>query len=259
MTAPAAETTTAPTTLAGDLVLARLLPPTKRPPAPKRVRIDVGRFFHAPLSDERWQETIDGLVGADLVTARPMRLTEAGRARALDFLGSSELPPKYNWGTLQAKYLVPKALGLDQASPEAQKIAKAENLAALLLKRQFELPLQGTPSLGRAMEALACRKLQFPEATTVAEVKELVLSRLIGSDERLGTKELNKKLPRVLLGTKQGGMAGLRRRRCRVGPTAAQHPPRPDSRITSRRRPQQKRPSRNQVPPSSICRPSPGR
>ncbi len=210
MTAPAAETTTAPTTLAGDLVLARLLPPTKRPPAPKRVRIDVGRFFRAPLSDERWQETIDGLAGTGLVTASPMRLTEAGRARALDFLGASELPTKCNWGTIQAKYLVPKALGLDGVSPEARKLGRADNLAALLLKRHFGLSEEVPATVGRVFDALACRKIGLPETTLFKQARATILSKLIGSEERLNSKDLNKKLPRVLLGTKQGGMAGLR-------------------------------------------------
>ena len=136
MIATAVEPTTAPAVLAGDLVLVRLLPPVKRPPGPSVVRNDVAQFFRERPSDERWQETIDGLVHAGLIIAKPLRLTEAGRARALDFLGVSELPPRSTWATIQAKFLLPKALGLTAAPEKRRKrIEKADGLAALLLRR----------------------------------------------------------------------------------------------------------------------------
>src|SRR5262249_51197172 len=56
MTETAVAPMTVPTTLAGELLLARLLPPAKRPPGPATVRADVARFFRAPLDDERWQD-----------------------------------------------------------------------------------------------------------------------------------------------------------------------------------------------------------
>jgi hypothetical protein len=211
MTGTAGEPTTAPTTLASELLLARLLPPTKRPPAPAQVRTDVARFFRDPFDDERWQDLIDGLVQADLLTTRPLRLTEAGRARALDFLGIRDVPARCNWGTIQAKFLVPKALSLAPTAPDSlKKMAKEENLAAILLKRRFELAVGPSPSLGEVLEALACRELQFPEAVSFDEVERLVLSRLIKSEEPLAQKDLNKALPRVLLEAKRGGIAGLR-------------------------------------------------
>jgi hypothetical protein len=211
MTAPVAEPTTAPVALVGDLVLARLLPPTKQAPSPARVRADVARFFRDPPSDERWQDTIDGLVGAGLVTTRPLRLTDAGRSRALAFLNTRELPPRCHWGTIQAKFLVPKALGLAPTAQEAiKRIGKEENLAALLLKQRFALALGPSPSFGEVLEALACRELGFPEATCLDEVKRQVLSRLLGSEELLDAAILKKRLSRVLLGAKSGGIGGLR-------------------------------------------------
>jgi hypothetical protein len=211
MTATLAEPTTVPVSLAGDLLLVRLLPPTRRAPAPARVRADVARFFGNAPSDECWQETVDGLVHAGLLATKPWRLTEAGRRRALDFLGTRELPPRCNWGTIQAKFLVPKALGLAPTAPETVKrIANEEGLAAVLLKRRFELGLGPSPSLGAVLEALACRELGFPEASSLVEVKRRVLARLIGSDEGLSDDALKKTLPRVLLGARSGGIRGLR-------------------------------------------------
>jgi hypothetical protein len=211
MTAPVAETTTVPVSLAGELLIVRLLPPTRRAPAPARVRADVARFFGNAPSDERWQETVDGLVHAGLLTTKPWRLTEAGRRRALEFLGIRELPPHCNWGTIQAKFLVPKALGLAPTAPDTVKrIAKEESLAALLLKQRFELTLGPSPSFGAVLEALACRELGFPDASSLGEVKRRVLARLIGSDEALSDDALKKTLPHVLLGARPGGIRGLR-------------------------------------------------
>jgi hypothetical protein len=211
MTATATEPTTVPATLYGNLLLARLLPPAKRPPGPAVVRADVGKFFRDPPSDDRWQEAIDELVEANLLTTRPLRLTEAGRTRAFDFLGVSELPPRSNWGTIQAKFLVPKALGLAPDSQDSVKrMGKEENLAAILLKRRFELAVSPSPGLGEALEALVCRELGFPETTTLEEVKRRVLSRLVGAEELLDSQTVKKTLPRVLLNAKRGGVAGLR-------------------------------------------------
>jgi hypothetical protein len=197
--------------IAADLLLARLLVPRKTPPRLSEIRTGLERFFRHPPTVERWQETVEGLAGAGLLTVRPFCLTDAGRARALEFLGISELPQKYKWPTIEAKYLVPMALGLPPTARDARKrIEKAEGLAALLLKRSFELALGASPTLGRVVEALVCREVGFPGETSLAAVKAEVLSRLMDSDERLKPKELSSKLPRVLLKAKRGGVAGLR-------------------------------------------------
>ncbi|HTU90382.1 MAG TPA: hypothetical protein VMF69_09935 [Gemmataceae bacterium] len=106
---------------------------------------------------------------------------------------------------------MPKALGIAPTSQKALKrIGDKENLAAILLRELFELPVGPFPSFGAVLNALACKELGFPEATNLEEVKQLILSRRIGSDERLDTGTLKKALPRVLLGTKSRGISGLR-------------------------------------------------
>jgi hypothetical protein len=171
----------------------------------------VGRWFREPPSDDLWQETIDELVETNLLTTRPLRLTEDGRAQALSFLGVNKLPARCNWGTIQARLLVPKALGVDpEAEDTIKRIGKEENLAAILLKRRFELAVGPSPGLGEVLEALACRELRFPEATSLADVKAVVLSRLIGEEQPLEADTLKSTLPRVLLNAKRGGVAGLR-------------------------------------------------
>lgn len=205
MTVTVAEPTMNKTTLAGDLLLARLLPATSRRPAPRDVRADVGRFFRTPLADEPWQSLVDELVEAGLLTTGSLQLTQAGRSRALEFLGVTELPPKCYWKQVRTKFLLPKALGLDPTTEATQKrLKKAENVAASILKQRLGLPGGAGPTLGKMLEALVCRKLGFPEATTLVELKRLVLSQVSGSEKPLSAKELNQKVPRVVLGVKQG-------------------------------------------------------
>lgn len=210
MTISAAEPKTAPVTLACDLLLARLLPATKQPHKPQKVRADVGRFFRQPPADEPWQDLVDGLVEAGLLTRGPLELTAAGRARALAFLGIAALPPRCQWKQVRTKFLLPKVLGLDPAAEATKKrFNRSENVAAILLKQRFDLPGGANSTLGQMLEMLVCRELGFPESTTLAQVKRLVLSRLSRSEKPLSTRELNSKAPRALLGAKKGGMAGL--------------------------------------------------
>src|SRR5438105_3347268 len=159
----AAPVPAAPTGPLADLILARLLPAAKSVGV-KAITKDVGELFHRPPPAERVAGTVAALRAAGLVTPKRQQLTDAGRARALAHLGVTEIPPRANWGTVKAKYLVPRALGLSPTSADdAKLVGDAGKLAAFLLKRQFALP-PGTPhSLGGVFEALACRFLGFPD------------------------------------------------------------------------------------------------
>jgi hypothetical protein len=110
MTVSAAESTSIRSSLAGDLLLARLLPSTKARPKPAQVRADVARFFRDPLTDEAWQTLIDNQVEDGLLTTKPLALTEIGRTTALAFLGIKELPHGCFWKVIRARFLFPKAL-----------------------------------------------------------------------------------------------------------------------------------------------------
>jgi hypothetical protein len=194
-----------------DLLLVRLLPATKRPPSAGQVRTGLARFFRRPLTAEQWQEVIGRLRADGLLEPKGLRLTEAGRSRALAFLGVNELPSRAQWKNIQARYLVPKALGLAPDAEDTRKqLRKKDGLASLLLKRQFRLPAGTGSSLGSVLEALACKELGFAHATSLKDLKAAVLSRLLGSEERLSDEQLAKQLPRVLLGASRGGVDGLR-------------------------------------------------
>src|SRR5438552_1772002 len=104
--------------LTADLLLVRLLPATKRPPALRELRDTLGKFFQHPPTVEEWRELIDALRAEGFLEAKALRLTEAGRNRALGFLGVNPLPPGINWKALQARYLFAKALGLDPTTAD---------------------------------------------------------------------------------------------------------------------------------------------
>jgi hypothetical protein len=197
--------------LVADLFLVRLLPAMKRTPSAKTLEKDLAKFFrHAP-SAEQWRELADSLRAEGFLEAKSLRLTEAGRARALRFLGAKELPHRANWKTLKARHLVPKALGLAPSTAETDKrVRREDGLAALLLRRRFRLPVSAGSNLTQVFEALACRQLGFPDVISLKDLKDLALSQLLGESEALDSKQLAKQLPRILLGASRGGLDALR-------------------------------------------------
>ncbi len=190
-----------------DLLMVRLLVPGKKPPQPGVLRQQLGQLFGEPPSAEELDAALSELAAAGLVTLKPRQLTEAGRARALEFLGVTELPPRSNWKAIVARYLVPKALGL--SAEAARKLGKADALRAYLVRQRFGLPPGGT--IRQAMDALACRELGFPGEANLEQVERAVLSKLLGFDERLSFEHLEKQLPRVAVDARGTGADDLRR------------------------------------------------
>jgi hypothetical protein len=159
--------------------------PEKKSLAPKKLRTDLGVFFRrAPTADDVAQ-TVTALRAEGFIAPKGQRATDAGRARALQFLGIEKLPPRANWTTVKAKYLVPRALGLPLDSAEYAKASTGkkpgELLAALLLKRKLDLPNAGH-TLTAVLDAFICRSL----------------GEAIGG-EPISKKEAQTHFPRVLL------------------------------------------------------------
>src|SRR5262245_22392804 len=191
-----------------ELVLARLVTCGKSRVKPEKVRQDLAPLFRHPPGGDQWQAHTDTLVEAGLLTLKPYRLTEAGRARALEFLGVEALPPRANWKTVCTRYLMPKALGLptDAALPGRLDEAK---LGAFVLKAKHALPVKANASLPRVLEALVCKELGFPQEVNLKGVQTAKLMRLLGTNEPLTTRQLQEQLPRHLLGASKGGKEGL--------------------------------------------------
>jgi len=212
MTATLSATTAASSAdLAQQALLLRLLPPTKTAPSPRVVMNTCNKLFHQALSSEQWAAATNELRRAGLVENKTLKLTLTGRQQALSLLGIAELPSKTTWGSIQAKFLLPRSLGFVTISDQERKrLNTQDKLAALLLTRSLQLPMAAEASLKSALEALVCQKLGYPTLCSLEELKEVVLSQHLKSSERLTSKQLVKQVPRVLLGTKKDGLAALR-------------------------------------------------
>ena len=187
-TSPATETAIA------DLVLVRMSLPSKKPVGASAVRKDLGKLLGSELPAAAFDELRRELASAGFLNQgkrNTFTLTDAGRERALRFLGIAELPPRMNWLTIIAKFLFSRAAGL---SPDAaDKLDNGDKLAAFLLKRKYGLApgrLHGQPSTG----GLVCKQLGFAGETTLEGLLCAVLSRVTGS-EGLKKEQLVKQLP----------------------------------------------------------------
>jgi hypothetical protein len=195
---------------AADLVLTRLAVPSKRPPSAAEAREDVEKVLGEPIPADEFASITEQLLSEGLVERRPrskggVQLTPAGRERALTLLGVAELPPRTNWAAVRAKYLFRKALKVTPA--EAEKLDSADRLAALLLRREYDLPAGTT--FTAALEAVVCSQLGRTERS-FAELSQAVLSAFLGSDERLAKRDVVKQFPRKLIGSKSGKLDDLR-------------------------------------------------
>jgi hypothetical protein len=159
----------------GALILARLLAAGEKGELGSKVRKDLEpllahRWAGAALA-ERVDRTLDELEAAGLVVSLPgktrkaaprIRLTAEGRDRALESLGVAELRPKTTWAVLRKTYLPAAALGLPAAGEAAFKaMASDPVIKAVLLKRQFDLPIAEVPKLDDAVDALAWKLIGF--------------------------------------------------------------------------------------------------
>ncbi len=147
-TAIAAQTDTA----VANLVLVRMILPSKNPVAPSVVRKDVGRLLNSDLSTAEFDDLRTELASAGFLTKgkrNTFALTDVGRERALQFLGVAELPARMNWSTVIAKFLFPKATGL--SADAAAKLDSADKLAAFVLKRKYELAAGAGSTLNQVL------------------------------------------------------------------------------------------------------------
>ncbi len=154
---------TQPDTAVADLVLVRMTLPSKKPVAPSVVRKDVGKLLDSGLSAAEFDDLRNELASAGFLTKgkrNTFALTDAGRERALQFLGVAELPPRTNWSTVIAKYLFPKAAGL--SANAAAKLDNGDKLAAFVLKRKYGLAAGAGSTVNQVLEAVAASSSASP-------------------------------------------------------------------------------------------------
>ena len=141
------------------LVLAYLNATGKRGAAD--VRKMVQRYHPEDLSAAEARGLVDevvaALVAAGLIETRPLRLTEAGRARLGADLGTRPAP---SWRQAEAKILPALALGLDPSSPEGRHAVDAtDSVRAAVLAREAGLPFGKRTTLTQTVNALAQRAI----------------------------------------------------------------------------------------------------
>jgi hypothetical protein len=169
------------------------------------------------LTEGQWREALDqamtDLRAAEQVASDQHQLTEAGLRAAADFLGVRHAPDKLQWPALRARYLVPRLFGLkDLTEKEREKLAKPDNLRAILLARAFDLNVPKVPTLAQATEALVWKQLGRDDGKrlTVKAVTEVLLSPLLGLDTPLESKKLQARLPAHAIGASKSTAEGLR-------------------------------------------------
>lgn len=194
----------------GELILARLLVPAKRPPTAKSIARQLAPFFAHRLITAEWnamfEAALEALVRSGDVVAKPLTLTDIGRNKALAWLGMNAVPPRLTWKTLQAAWLAPRALGAPVETPQQRdRLKSADGLRAYVLKQAYGLPLDGCPTLKQAVDALVWKQLgvETDRPVTRDTIIEEVIGRLLDLPGRFKSKPLQNLLPATALGTAQ--------------------------------------------------------
>lgn len=188
-----------------DLLLVRLLPVTHRPPTLRAAMRDVARFLRRAPTLPEAADVVERLRLADLVDRRRLALTPSGRAHALAVLGVEEIPIGTTWRAIRTRWLPAAALGVP---PRGVDDLGEDRLSGLLLARTLGLPEPAGASARAALEALVCRELGVPDATSLEELFGAVLARRIGAD----APPTAPVAARVLLDVARAGPAPLRER-----------------------------------------------
>jgi hypothetical protein len=180
-----------------DVLLLRLLPATRKPPVAGIVRKSLDAVLASRLSSEEFDDLVRQ-ARSDGLLAQGLRLTDAGRARALAILGLDSVPPRLQWRTIQSRYLTPLALGLPVPGP-GEKPLTGDQIKAQAMARQLGLSVRRTATIKHVMIGLVGKDLGFADETDWKRLLRRVVSRHLKSSEVLSNKEINKQFPRVTL------------------------------------------------------------
>lgn len=187
------------------LLLARLLPETKKAPTRDKVVAAISSLLEGASSSESPRDAAtqawETCVQSGWIDARPARLTEAGRKQLRTLLEIQELPKPKKWSEVQP-LLLRAALGAPQAS--------AGEPAAQILCATHGLP--ASPTLTAAVDRLAWRALgvETDAPFLASSVQRHVLRDLVPADARLKPEAFRKLLVMRSVGATQGDAGSLR-------------------------------------------------
>lgn len=194
------------------LLLVRLLVPAKKRPTRAEVKKALDPFFQQRHSAAEWNslfdQALDHLVADGQATARPLDLTDAGRATTLAFLGLETLPSRTNWKSLKDAFLVAKALGLPTDADTRKRVSNTDNLRAVVLKRHHVLATAELPTLAQTLEALAWKQLGID--STQKFTRDAVLIRCLGLEGKPNAKQLQARLSAQAAGARSTATDELR-------------------------------------------------
>lgn len=181
--------TETPDTRLQGLALAWLATRTEKNPGTRNA---LAKTLHAFVehrwSRGEWTERFDSLLTAllddKLVEQRgraALALTGPGRQRALKFL-RVDSPKGLTWKRVKQQHLLAKGLGLPNSKAALGRLADANGVRALLLKRAHQVAGPETPTLAQVEDRLLWRELgvETEEKLTLAALKAHLLGKLLG-------------------------------------------------------------------------------
>ena len=188
--------------LTEHLILARLLVRGSRAPLRANVQKCLAVLFSQRLSPAGWRSqfdaALDALLAGDLVTAKPLSLTAAGRDRALDYWQIDRVPGNIRWETMKREYIVPRVLGISRQQVTGKD--KAKSFVAAILKARYRLPAEVGTSATAVVNALAWQQLDI--VSTARFTPQAVVSQaLLKSARPVSADDLAKQLARLALDT----------------------------------------------------------
>jgi hypothetical protein len=181
----------------GSLILTRMLTVGEKGESAANIKKDLEpmlahRWAGAALAEQINQTLID-LAALGMVIRLPVKSKKAvpkflstteGRRHALEFLGVAQLKPKTTWSVVKTIYLPARALGMPASSETLFKTLKSEpNFQAVLLKRQYRLPVAEVPKPKEDIDALIWKLMGFEGESRKLNVKNIqtvLLNALVG-------------------------------------------------------------------------------
>jgi hypothetical protein len=210
----------------GSLILLRLLVAGDKGDTSAKITKDLESLLSHRWEGRALTERIDQAVaelestslvalvrGKSKKAAPRVLLTALGRQQALNFLGAAQLKPKTTWAVIKKTYLPACALGLSALSDTTLKALSTDTgFKAVVLTKQFELPLNGCPTLKDATGALSWKLIGFDSTKpfTVALVQKALLDRELGEHRPPDAKKVIDRLLAQRLGARRDDSKELR-------------------------------------------------